>query len=96
MRANLSRMTELIGAAGAKVLLLGMRIPPNYGPDYTAQFSQSYADLAARRLPLVPFLLNDIALSADLMQADGLHPNPAAQPRLLENVWPALVPLLKR
>jgi acyl-CoA thioesterase I len=97
MRENISRMSELSASAGAEELLLGMRIPPNYGPDYTAQFSQVYSDVARdKHLPLVPFLLNDIALSADLMQADGIHPNQAGQPRLLENVWPALLPLLRR
>jgi acyl-CoA thioesterase I len=97
MRSNLTRMIELSTAAGAQVLLLGMRIPPNYGPEYTAQFARVYADLARdKRLPFVPFLLSDIALSPDLMQADGIHPNEAGQPRLLENAWPALLPLLKR
>jgi acyl-CoA thioesterase-1 len=97
MRADLSRMIDLSTAAGAKVLLLGMRIPPNYGPAYTAQFSQVYADLAAaRHVPAVPFLLDGVALNPDLMQADGIHPNPAGQPRLLENVWPALMPLLQQ
>jgi acyl-CoA thioesterase-1 len=96
MRSDLSRMIDLSAAAGAKVLLLGMRIPPNYGPEYTAQFARVYAELAAaRHVPAVPFLLDGIALNADLMQADGIHPNPAGQPRLLENVWPALVPLLR-
>jgi acyl-CoA thioesterase-1 len=94
MRDNLSRMIDLSTAAGAKVLLLGMRIPPNYGPQYTAQFAQVYSDLAReKRVPLVPFLLNDIALTPALMQADGIHPDGAGQPRLLENVWPALAPL---
>lgn len=97
MRENISRMIELSASAGAKALLLGMRIPPNYGPDYTARFGEVYSDLARdKHVPAVPFLLNDIALSADLMQADGIHPNQAGQPRLLENVWPALLPLLKR
>jgi acyl-CoA thioesterase I len=97
MRSNLSRMVDLATAAGAKVLLLGMRIPPNYGPNYTAQFSAAYAELAqARHIPRVSFLLDGIALNADLMQADGIHPNPSGQPRLLENVWPALLPLLKQ
>jgi acyl-CoA thioesterase-1 len=96
MRDNLARMVELSRAAGAKVLLLGMRIPPNYGPEYTAQFSRVYADLARdEKIPAVPFLLNDIALSPDLMQSDGIHPNEAGQPKLLDNVWPALQPLLK-
>ncbi len=96
LRSDLARMIDLSRAAGAKVLLLGMRIPPNYGPAYTAQFSQVFADLAqARHVASVPFLLEGIALNADLMQADGIHPNQAGQPRLLENVWPALMPLLK-
>ncbi len=97
MRANLARMAELSAGAAAKVLLLGMRIPPNYGPEYTSQFDRVYADLArGQKLAVVPFLLNDIALSPDLMQADGIHPNQSGQPKLLENVWPALKPLLKR
>jgi acyl-CoA thioesterase-1 len=97
MRANLARMVDLATAAGAKVLLLGMRIPPNYGPDYTEQFRASYSDLARdKQLRTVPFLLNDIALLPNLMQADGIHPNELGQPKLLVNVWPALQPLLHR
>ena len=97
MRANLSQMIDLAKSAGAKVLLLGMRIPPNYGPQYTQQFSAVYADLARdKRVPLVPFLLSDVALHPDLMQADGVHPVEAAQPLLLATVWPTLAPLLKR
>jgi acyl-CoA thioesterase-1 len=97
MRDNLSRMAGLAATAGAKVLLLGMRIPPNYGPEYTAEFARVYADLARdQKLPFVPFLLNGIALNPDLMQADGIHPNKAGQPKLLDAVWPALKPLLQR
>ena len=97
MRENLARMIDLAKGAGAKVLLLGMRIPPNYGPQYTQQFSAVYADLARdKHVPLVPFLLNDVALHPDLMQADGVHPVEAAQPLLLATVWPTLEPLLKR
>ncbi len=97
MRANLTRMAELAAGAGAKVLLLGMRMPPNYGPEYTARFARVYAEVAHdQKLTLVPFLLEDIALSPDLMQADGFHPNQSGQPKLLENVWPALKPLLAR
>jgi acyl-CoA thioesterase-1 len=97
MRANLGAMADLAAAAGAKVLLLGMRMPPNYGPDFTEQFRSSYSDLARdKKLPLVPFLLNDIALFPALMQADGIHPNEQGQPKLLDNVWPALKPLLHR
>ena len=97
MRANLVRMVDLASAAGAKVVLLGMRIPPNYGPEYTEQFRLCYSDLARdKKLSLVPFLLNDIALVPDLMQADGIHPNELGQPKLLANVWPSLKPLLRR
>jgi acyl-CoA thioesterase-1 len=96
MRSNLARMIDLSTAAGAKILLLGMRIPPNYGPAYSEQFSAAYADLArAKNVPSIPFLLDGVALNGALMQTDGIHPNPAGQPRLLENVWPALTPLLK-
>jgi acyl-CoA thioesterase-1 len=97
MRANLTQMAALSAAAGAKVLLLGMRMPPNYGPDYTEQFRAVFSDLAReQKLPLVPFLLNGIALTPALMQADGIHPDELGQPKLLDNVWPALVPLLRR
>jgi acyl-CoA thioesterase-1 len=96
MRANLMRMIDLSVAAGAQVLLLGMRMPPNYGPDYTEQFRQCYSEVArAKKVPLVPFLLNDIALSPHLVQADGMHPNELGQPQLLANVWPSLKPLLR-
>ncbi len=97
MRANLTQMVELASAAGAKVLLLGMRMPPNYGPEYTEQFAMVFSDLARdRKLPLVPFLLTDIALSRSLLQGDDIHPNAAGQPQLLENVWPTLQPLLHK
>jgi acyl-CoA thioesterase-1 len=97
MRANLVQMTDLATAAGAQVVLLGMRIPPNYGPDYTEQFRLSYSELARdKKVALVPFLLNDIAQVPTLMQADGIHPDQAGQAVLLANVWPALKPLLHR
>jgi len=97
MRANLAQMADLASAAGARVLLLGMRMPPNYGPDYTEQFRLCYVDLARqKKLPLVPFLLNDVALTPNLMQADGIHPNALGEPTLLANVWPALQPLLHK
>jgi acyl-CoA thioesterase-1 len=95
MRANLAQMAALCAAAGARVLLLGMQIPPNYGPEYTQQFRSSYGSVAREKnLPLVPFLLNGIALNPQLMQADGIHPNELGQPKLLGNVWPSLKPLL--
>jgi acyl-CoA thioesterase-1 len=97
MRANLGKMVDLATAAGAKVLLLGMRMPPNYGAEYTDQFAMVFSDLArAKKLALVPFLLTDIALSQNLLQSDDIHPNEAGQPILLNNVWPALEPMLRK
>lgn len=91
MRANLDSMVTLAQRARARVVLLGMRLPPNYGPIYTAQFHQIYLDLTQRYdLVGVPFFLADVATQRHLMQPDGLHPTAAAQARLLETVWPAL------
>jgi acyl-CoA thioesterase-1 len=93
---NLDRMITLALARGATVLLLGMRLPPNYGERYTDGFMNMYADLAqAHKLVLVPFLLDQVALNPALMQADHMHPNEAGQPLLLDNVWPKLEPLLR-
>jgi len=97
MRSNLGKMVDLSVDSGAQVLVLGMRIPPNYGPEFTEKFFAVFADVARdTRAPLVPFLLNDIALSPNLMQADGIHPNQLGQPKLLDNVWPRLRPLLRK
>ena len=97
MRANLDRMLTLAKDAGRKVLLVGIRMPPNYGPRYTTEFERIYRELAARhRVPLVPFLLQAVADKNELMQADGLHPNERGQPILLDNVWSGLQPLLGR
>jgi acyl-CoA thioesterase-1 len=97
VRGNFEQLIGLSQRAGAKVLLIGMRIPPNYGPAYTQSFHALYGELAARhKLPLVPFFLDGIALDDSLMQEDGLHPNAAAQPKLLDQVWPKLTPLLPR
>jgi acyl-CoA thioesterase-1 len=97
VRSNFDSLIRLSIRAGAKVLLIGMRIPPNYGPAYTRSFHDMYGELAAEhKVPLVPFFLDGIALDDSLMQEDGLHPNAAAQPKLLEQVWPRLVPLLSR
>lgn len=96
MEQNLRRMVELSQASGAEVILIGIRIPPNYGPQYTQRFYSIYPDLAQEyQLPLVPFLLEGVALKPQLMQSDGLHPTAAAQPILLQTVWPHLVPLLQ-
>ena len=94
-RANLARMVEAAQGAGAEVLLLGMRLPPNYGPDYTRQFEDNYRLLAERHdVALLPFFLEPIAMDREAFQADNLHPVADAQPRLLDHVWPALEPLL--
>ena len=95
LRTNLVQMVDLARAAGAKVLLLGMRMPPNYGPEYTEKFLATYAEVGhLRHVAVLPFLLEGIALSPELMQADGIHPNEKGQPRLLANVWPVIRPLL--
>jgi acyl-CoA thioesterase-1 len=97
MRANLTQMVDLSTAAGAEVLLLGMRMPPNYGPQYTQQFAMVFSDLAAsKKTALVPFLLTNIALSPSLLQGDDIHPNALGQPILLDNAWPNLKPLLHK
>lgn len=94
---NLAAMVRLSRAAGARVVLLGILIPPNYGPRYTRQFAAIYPQLAREfHLPLVPFLLAHVALDPRLMQSDGLHPDARGEPRVLDNVWPYLKPMLKR
>ena len=95
IHANFERMIGLATQAGARVLLIGMRMPPNYGPQYTQAFDGLYAELAREhRLALVPFFLDGIALDDGLLQDDGIHPTAAAQPGLLATVWPRLRPLL--
>ena len=92
---NLDAMVTLAKRGGAAVLVLGMEIPPNYGERYTQAFRSMYANVATRAgAALVPFLLDGVATDAALMQSDGIHPTAAAQTRLLDNVWPALQPLL--
>jgi len=96
MRQNLSTMIEQSQKAGARVVLVGMKLPPNYGPDYTRAFESAFAELARRhRTALVPFLLEDIAEKQDFFQPDRVHPTEAAQPLILERVWAELRPLLK-
>ena len=94
--ANLKAMIEASQAAGAKVLLVGMRIPPNYGPDYSERFFAMFGKLAQQyKLPLVPFMLDGVVQRADWFQDDRIHPIAQAQPTMLDNVWPKLEPLLK-
>lgn len=95
LRHNLERIVQLSQAAGAKVLLVGMKIPPNYGLRYTSDFYESYTLLAHEYdLPLVPFLLLGVATDPELMQGDGLHPRAEAQAKILNNVWPYLQEML--
>jgi len=96
-RENLATMVQLSQSAGARVLLVGLRIPPNYGPRYTQQFANIFPGLANQyHLPLVPFLLEHVALDPERMQADGLHPNAQGEPPILDTLWPYLKPLLKK
>jgi acyl-CoA thioesterase-1 len=95
--ANLERMIKVSRKAGAKVLLIGMRLPPNYGSDYTTKFFSLFANLAkSNHIALVPFLLEGVATRPDLFQADRIHPTAAAHPLILNNVWPVLKPLVKK
>ena len=96
MRANLAKIVSASRRARARVLLVGMRMPPNYGETYTRQFAEVYADVAREyKTALVPYLLQGMDQRRELFQADDMHPTAAAQPILLENVWKALLPLLK-
>jgi len=96
-RSNLQKMIDLSRGAGATVLLLGMKIPPNYGPRYADEFERLYAELARRnKVAFEPFFLDKIALAQGMMQDDGIHPTAKAQPIMLDTLWPRLKPLLRR
>ena len=97
---NLSQMADAVHKAGARLLLVGMQVPPNYGSDYAKRFSDLFEKVAKRhQAPLVPFLLEGIANGPEpmkLFQADRLHPREEAQPRMLDNVWPELKKILSK
>ena len=94
-RRNLSRIVELGQGSGAKVLLVGVRMPPNYGPAFTQAFEQTFRDVAKKYgISLVPKILAGIGENRELMQSDGIHPIAEAQPKVLDNIWPELKPLL--
>lgn len=96
LKNNLGEMIELIQLAGAKVLLAGIQIPPNYGPRYTEPFFATYSELSAEKdVPLVPFLIDGIPQQPELMQDDGIHPVAEAQSMIVDNVWPYLEPMLQ-
>ncbi len=95
-RDNLMKMIVAAKNANAKVLLIGMRLPPNYGPDYTRSFENIFRELATQhKATLLPFLLQPVATDRNAFQSDQIHPTAAAQPKLRDHVWPALSPLLK-
>ena len=97
VRENFQFLIERSRAAGAQVVLIGMRMPPNYGAAYAEGFHALYGELArGYGTPLVGFFLDGVALDENLMQADGIHPTADAQPRLLDNLWPALQQVLKK
>lgn len=96
IKSNLAEIAHRAQRASAKVLLLSMKIPPNYGKRYIDLFYNIYPELAKElRIPYVPFIMEDVALTKDMMQPDGLHPNAKGQPFIAEKVWPQLLPLLK-
>ncbi len=91
LRSNLAAMIELAQASGAVAILTGIQIPPNYGLAYTRSFAAIYTELAAEYdVPLVSFLMDDVALNDELMQGDGIHPNERGNDVMLENVWAVL------
>lgn len=95
MRKNLQKAIDLSHQNNAQVLLVGMQIPPNYGPRYSSLFSDAYPDLADKnQIELVPFFLDGVAGHPELMQNDGIHPTEEGQPQMLENLWPSLQTLL--
>ncbi|MGZ5006600.1 MAG: arylesterase [Methylobacter sp.] len=96
IKSNLAEIIHRAQQAGAKVLLLAMKIPPSYGKRYTDLFYAIYSQLAKELdIPYVPFIMEDIALDKDMMQADRVHPNAKGQPYIADKVWPQLLPLLK-
>ena len=96
MKANLAAIIQRAQKSGARVLLLGMKMPPNYGPDYTSGFESVFSDLGRQyKLALVPFMLDGFAEKPDYFQPDRIHPNEQAQPLIVETIWPKLRPLLK-
>jgi len=95
MKSNLGAMIASVQETGAQLLLVGVQLPPNYGPRYTERFQAVYRELAAEHdLALLPSLVDGIGTEQDLMQQDGIHPNVSAQPLIRDRVWEALLPLL--
>jgi acyl-CoA thioesterase-1 len=96
MKSNLAAIVERSKKSGARVLLVGMKMPPNFGADYMAAFEKTFDDVASgQRVALVPFMLEGFAQELDYFQPDRIHPNERAQPLILQTIWPKLAPLLK-
>ena len=96
IRANLEEIVARLQAAGARVLLVGMRLPPNYGAEYTKEFEAVFPAVARRaKIALMPFLLDGVAADPRLNQADGIHPTAAGQQMIADRLWPYLRPLLR-
>ena len=97
IRRNLDGMVELSQQHGAAVVITGIQVPPNYGPIYAQKFQGAFRSVAEERdVPLTPFVLDGIALEPGMMQEDGIHPTAAAQPRILDNLWPWIEPLVAK
>lgn len=95
IRENLEKMINLSLQSNTRVMLVGMVLPPNYGRRYTEAFENTFSDLATRyQLPFVPFLLDGVTTQRELVQRDGIHPTVEAQPKMLEDIWPLLEPML--
>ena len=95
MKSNLTKIINRCRQVDAKVLLLGMKLPPNYGKRFIDMFYNVYPQISVElNLPMVPFILEDVALKPKLMQLDGLHPNALGQPFIVQTIWPYLEPLL--
>ena len=96
-RANLEQIIQRLLAGGAKVVLAGMKLPPNYGREYTTSFQSLYSELAKQHdLPLISFFLEGVATKTGLNQADGIHPTGSGYNIIVENIWPTLEPLLTK
>jgi acyl-CoA thioesterase-1 len=97
VRANLDQLVSRFRAAGARVLVAGMRLPPNYGDRYAEDFHRLYGDVArARNVPLIPFFLDGVGAIPRLNQADGIHPTAEGYAIVVDHLWPHLVPLLRK
>lgn len=94
-RENLAAIVEAVRRTGARALLVGMQLPPNYGTGYAKKFQSLFGEVATeKKVPLVPFMLEGFGEKRDFFQADGIHPSAEAQPLILDNIWPVLRPML--